>query len=130
MKHEDLTSKIIAICIKVHSILGPGLLESVYESAVCIELKKANIPFLRQKGIHTPYEGEELGVGFRADIIVDNKVLLEMKSVEIVSPVHYKTAISYMRFTGIEVGLLINFNVAYLKQGIKRLILDKRPELK
>lgn len=126
MKHETLTAEIISACIKVHSILGPGLLESVYEKAICIELRKRQIPHVRQTGIHTSYEEEDLGVGLRADIIVDEKVLLEIKSVEATSPLHSKTTLTYMKFSKIEVGLLINFNVVVLKSGIKRLINDIR----
>lgn len=122
MKHESLTAEIISACMKVHQVLGPGLLESVYERAVCIELRKRNIPHVRQSGIHTFYEEEDLGIGLRADIIVDEKVLLEVKSVESVAPVHAKTTLTYIKFARLEVGLLINFNVAYLRQGIKRLI--------
>jgi GxxExxY protein len=124
MKHEDLTSRLIGICIKVHSILGPGLLESVYEEAVCIELKRAGINFLRQQGIKVRYEDEEMGLGFRADLIIENLVVLELKSVEAIAPVHSKTVITYLRFTGLEVGLLINFNVDLLREGITRLIYD------
>jgi GxxExxY protein len=126
MKHETLTAEIISACIKVHSILGPGLLESVYEKAICIELRKRQIPYLRQTGVHTSYEDEDLGVGLRADIIVDEKVLLEIKSVEAISPLHSKTTLTYMKFSNIEVGLLINFNVVVLKSGIRRLINDIR----
>ena len=126
MKHEGLTSTIISLWMKVHSALGPGLLESIYESAVCIELNRNHIPFLRQEGIRTIYEGEDLGIGFRADIIVDQTVLLEIKSVERVAPVHAKTTISYLKFSGMEVGLLINFNVPHLKEGITRLVLDRK----
>ena len=124
MKHESLTAEIISACMKVHSALGPGLLESVYERAVSIELKKRGIAHLRQIGIHTAYEDEDLGVGLRADIIIDNQVLLEIKSVEAISPLHSKTTLTYLKFARIEVGLLINFNVISLKAGIKRLIND------
>lgn len=127
MKHEDLTARIIALCIKVHSILGPGLLESVYEEALCLELKKANINFLRQQGIKVNYEEDNLGLGFRADLIIEGVLLLELKSVESITPVFAKTVLTYLRFTGIEVGLLINFNVVLLKDGITRLILDRKP---
>lgn len=127
MKHEDLSSRIIALCIKVHSILGPGLLESVYEEALCLELKKANINYLRQQGIKVQYEDENLGLGFRADLIIEGVLLLELKSVEAITPVFAKTVLTYLRFTGIEVGLLINFNVVLLRDGITRLVLDRKP---
>ena len=125
MKHEDLSARVIGICMKVHSALGPGLLESVYEEAVCIELMKANMNFSRQQGIHVTYEGQDIGRGFRYDILVDDTLLLEIKSTETVAPVHIRTALTYMRFTYKEVGLVINFNVAHLRDGITRLIQDK-----
>jgi GxxExxY protein len=124
MKHESLTAELIAVCMKVHSAMGPGLLESVYEKAVSIELKKRGIAHMRQLGIHTTYEDEDLGVGLRADIIVDNKVLLELKSAEAISPLHIKTTLTYLKFAKIEVGLIINFNVISLRSAIKRLIND------
>jgi len=129
MKHEELTSRIIGICIKVHSILGPGLLESVYEEALCFELARQGINFLRQQGVKVNYEEAQLGLGFRADVIVENAIVLELKSVEAVAPVHAKTVITYLRFTGIEVGLLINFNVVLLKDGITRLIKDNKTSI-
>ncbi len=130
MKHEELTSRIIGICIKVHSVLGPGLLESVYEEALCFELTRQGINFIRQQGVKVNYEDVQLGLGFRADVIVENTIVLELKSVEAVAPVHAKTVITYLRFTGIEVGLLINFNVVLLKDGITRLIRDNKATLK
>lgn len=126
MKHEDLTSRIIGICIKVHSILGPGLLESVYEEALCYELMKEGIRFRRQEPVHVIYEDVHLGLGFRADVIVEDTILVELKSIQALIPVHAKTVLTYLRFTGIEIGLLINFNVELLKHGIKRLILDRK----
>lgn len=126
VKHSDLTSKIIGICIKVHKILGPGLLESVYEKAICFELAKAGLSFRRQQGIKVIYEGEDLDLGFRADVIIEEAVLLEIKSVESVSPVFKKTTLTYLRFTEIEVGLIVNFNVVKLTDGLTRLVLDKR----
>jgi GxxExxY protein len=125
MKHSELTGIIIGICIKVHETLGPGLLESVYEEAICYELDKAGINYKRQQGIAVVYEEIKLDVGFRADIIVEGKVILELKSAEAVAPIHSKIVLTYMRFANIEVGLLVNFNVMYLKDGITRLVDDK-----
>ncbi len=125
MKHSDLTSQIIGICIEVHKTLGPGLLESIYESAICIELALAGLAFKRQQGIKTFYKGHDLDLGFRADVIIENSVLLEIKSIESVPPVHKKIVISYLRLTGIEIGLLVNFNVVRLTDGITRLVVDK-----
>lgn len=129
MKHEDLTSRLIAICIKVHSVLGPGLLESVYEEAVCYELDKRDIEYKRQQGIRVKYEEAFLGKGFRADIIVENRVMIEVKSVEYVTPTHYKILVTYLRLSEIEVGLMINFNVSILKDGLKRIVVDRNPNL-
>ncbi len=126
MKHEELTGQIIGICIKVPGKLGPGLLESVYEEAICYELEKTGLDFKRQQGIPVVYDEIKLELGFRADIIVENKVIVELKSVEAISPVHPKTVLTYMRLSGIEVGLLINFNVALLREGITRLVDDKK----
>jgi GxxExxY protein len=125
LKHSELTSAIIGICIEVHRELGPGLLESVYEKAVCYELGLAGYFYERQKGIRTFYKGYDLDVGFRADIIVDHTVLVELKSVSIVPAVDKKIVLTYLRLTQIEVGLIINFNVSKLTEGITRLILDR-----
>jgi GxxExxY protein len=126
MKFEDITSQIIGTCIKVHGKLGPGLLESVYEKAICYEFDKAGIQYKRQHGIPVIYDEIDLEIGFRADLIVEDKVIVELKSVETISPVHAKTLLTYMRLSEIEVGLLINFNVALLKNGITRLIDDQK----
>ena len=122
MKHAELSAQVIAICIKIHSILGPGLLESIYEEVLCFELAKNGIPFKRQLGIEVFYEDVKMGIGFRADVLVDDKIILELKSQESIHPVHCKTVLSYLRLAKIEVGLLINFNVASLKDGIIRLV--------
>lgn len=126
MKHSELTSAIIGICIEVHKTLGPGLLESVYESAICYELILAGFEFKRQQPIRVIYKGKDLDLGFRADIIVENLVLLELKSIERIVPVHKKIALTYLRLGEIEVGLMINFNVLKLTDGLTRLILDRR----
>jgi len=129
LKHQELTSRIIGICIKVHAELGPGLLESVYEEAICYELTKNNIEFKRQQAFRVKYDDKNMGKGFRADIIVENKVVVDVKSKDMIAPVDSKILLTYLRFTGIEVGLLVNFKVALLKDGITRLILDRKPSL-
>ncbi len=101
------------------------LLESVYEEAVCYELAKAGLNYKRQQEIPAIYEDIKLSVGFRADIVVDNNVIVELKSIESLAPVHSKMLLTYMRLAKVEVGLLINFNVAVLKDGIIRLVDDK-----
>lgn len=125
MKSALLTQNVIGLCMKVHSTLGPGLLESVYEEALCIELTKANLSYSRQQAINVTYDDIDVGKGFRYDLIIEGELLVEIKSTENVAPVHIRTALTYMRFTSIEVGLVINFNVAHLKDGIKRLVLDR-----
>ena len=109
----------------MHEILGPGLLESVYEEAICYELDKAGIFYNRQQGIKANYGEVKLDIGFRADIIIENTLIMELKSVEAIAPVHPKTLLTYMRLTNLEIGLLINFNVALLKNGITRLVDDE-----
>lgn len=126
MKHAALSSQLIGICIKVHTKLGPGLLESIYEEVVCYELTQRGIPFRRQQGMKVVYEEVYMGIGYRADIIVEDKIIMELKSSEAIHPVHYKTLLTYLRLSEIEVGLLINFNVAVLKDGIYRLVQDLR----
>lgn len=126
MKHEELTSKIINLCIKIHQELGPGLLESVYEEVLAFEFDQNGIQYQRQKGIPVVYSSVKLNLGFRADFIVEEKVIVEIKSVESITHVFAKTVLTYMKFTNIEVGLLINFNVNLLKDGITRLVLDAK----
>ncbi len=122
MTENEISEKVIGICIKVHRYFGPGLFESIYEEAICTELTMEEIPFTRQQEIDVYYEGILLNVAFRADIIVDNKVIIEIKSIENLAPVHKKQVITYLRLTDLKLGLLINFNVNLLKEGIFRLV--------
>ncbi len=122
MTENEISETLIGICIKIHKIFGPGLLESVYEEAICLELLKRNIPFTRQQGIKVDYEGVTMNIGFRADIIIDKKVILEIKSIETIVPLHKKILLTYLRLTGIKLGLITNFNVNLLKEGIFRLV--------
>lgn len=122
MTENEISETIIGICIKIHKVLGPGLLESVYEEAICLELTKRKIPFRRQQGIRVDYEGVMMNIGFRADIIIDKKVILEIKSIETIIPLHKKILLTYLRLTGIKLGLITNFNVNLLKEGIFRLV--------
>ena len=121
MDLDDLTGMILKAAFKVHSELGPGLFESVYETALELELTRIGLSVDRQVGLPVIYDTIKLEVGYRADIIVEKKVLIEIKSVEAIAPVHKKQVITYLRLGNLKAGLLINFNVEHLKQGISRL---------
>ena len=118
---SELTREVISSAIKVHSILGPGLLENVYEEALCHEFKIRNIPFERQKEIKLSYKGHSMGL-HRLDLVVNDKVILELKAVNELNKIYEAQIISYLKATGLQVGLLINFNAVKLKEGIKRFI--------
>lgn len=113
---------IVDCCYRIHCELGPGLLESVYESALCYELKQSGFNFIQQQPIPAFYKGVNLNLGFRADIIVENKVLIEIKSVEILMPVHKKQLLTYLKLSRLKLGLLINFNEVLIKDGITRIV--------
>jgi GxxExxY protein len=118
----DVTDQIIACAIEVHRHLGPGLLESVYESAMCLELKSAGLTFRRQAGIPVIYKGE-LIAEHRPDLVVSDLVVVEIKSVERFNPVFMAQMLTYLQITGLRVGLILNFNRAVLRDGIKRVML-------
>ena len=123
MLTENEIAKLIAdICFKIHYKYGPGLFESVYQEIFCYEWQKTGIPFTRQQAIPLVHEEIKLEVGFRADIIIDNKVIVELKSVETLATVHYKQVQTYLKLTEIKLGLLINFNVNLIKVGIHRIV--------
>ncbi|MGF7140574.1 GxxExxY protein [Roseimarinus sediminis] len=128
MTENELAKIAVDVSFKIHTTLGPGLLESVYESAFAYELEKRNILYTRQQGIIARYEDVVLDVGFRADIIMENKLIVELKSVEHIEKVHHKTLLTYMRLTNIKLGLLVNFNVNLIKEGIHRKILGELSE--
>lgn len=113
---------LIDLCLKVHKSLGPGLLESVYEAVICHELDKQKVAYKKQAGIPVIYDDVKLDVGFRADIIVMNKVLVELKSIEAIASVHKKITLTYLRLANLKLGLLINFNEALMKEGIHRIV--------
>jgi GxxExxY protein len=123
MLYEDISEKIIRSAIEVHKNLGPGLLESAYEECLCHELNMKNLMFERQKPIPIEYKGIKLDCGYRIDIIVENKIILEIKAVEKILPVHEAQLMTYLKLTHMRVGLIINFNVKYLKEGLKRIII-------
>ena len=120
---EQLTQRILGAAIEVHKQLGPGLLESAYEQCLCRELSLRNIPFRRQVEMPVTYKGLKLDCGYCIDVIVDDSVVLELKSVESLMAVHEAQLFTYLRLSGIKVGFLINFNVAVLKRGIIRRVL-------
>ena len=122
VEDNAVTDRVIGCGIEVHRELGPGLLESVYESALCIELTSAGIEFKRQVGIPLYYKGELLSE-HRPDLVVADRLIVEVKSVEQLNPVHLTQMMTYLRVCGVKVGLLMNFNSAYLKHGIRRVML-------
>ena len=122
MTENEISRILVDIFIKVHSALGPGLLESVYEAAICYELEKSGLAYQRQQGIQVWYEDVKMDLGFRADIIVEQKVIIEIKSVEAITPVFFKTLLTYLRLADKKLGMLANFNVALMKDGITRVV--------
>lgn len=121
MIENDLTGVIVDSCVKIHKSLGPGLLESVYEEVLAYELKKNNLTCKRQVDMPIIYEKITMDLGFRADLVVEDKVIVELKSVESLLPVHKKQLLTYLKLTGKKVGLLTNFNVYLMKDGITRI---------
>ena len=119
---EGLSGALIDSALKVHQTLGPGLLESVYESCLCIELGKRGIAFETQTPIPVVYEGVRMEAGLRLDLLVENSLIVEVKSVEKLLPIHQSQLLTYLRLSDLRLGLLINFNVTLLKEGIKRVI--------
>lgn len=118
---ENELSKIVFDCaLKVHRNLGPGLLESSYEECLFYEIKKLGLIVEKQKALPLVYEEVKLDIGYRIDIIVENKLIIEIKSVETLNDVHFAQLLTYLKLTNCKLGLLINFNVALIKNGIKR----------
>jgi GxxExxY protein len=122
MTENELSKIAVDISYKIHTVLGPGLLESVYETAFAFELEKRNIAYSRQEKIPVKYGDVVLEGGFRADIIMCNKLLIELKSVEQLEKIHHKITLNYLKLTGIKLGLLVNFNVNLIREGIHRKI--------
>jgi GxxExxY protein len=122
MDINDLTGEVIGAAIEVHKALGPGLLESIYEESMCRELELRKIPYERQKELALEYKGFELNSVYRLDIVVADKLIVELKACESLEPIHEAQLLSYLKLAGIKVGLLINFNVPVLKEGLKRLV--------
>lgn len=122
MSENEISKILVDIFIKVHSQLGPGLLESVYEEVICYELEKRGLNYKRQHGISVIYNDIKMEMGFRADIIVEDLVIIEIKSIEMLAPVHHKQLLTYLKLTSVKLGLLVNFNVSLVKDGIVRIV--------
>ena len=123
IKEEDTFSKeIIGAAIEVHRNLGPGLLESAYEECLCRELSICGLSFERQKPLAVSYKGVKLDCGYRLDVVVGGSVILELKTVDQIEPIHEAQLLTYLKLSGLKLGILINFNVPILKEGIKRIV--------
>ena len=124
MTENEIATIIVDSAFRVHTTLGPGLLETVYQAALAYELEKRGLKIVLERGIPATYEDVRLELGFRADIVVENKVIIEIKSIESLAPVHGKILLTYLRLADLRLGLLINFNVALIKDGIRRVAND------
>ena len=121
MTENELAKQIVDAAYRVHTCLGPGLLESVYETALAHELEKRSLRVVRQQPVPVEYRGTRIEIAFWADLIVEDQVIVEIKSVEALAPVHKKQLLTYLRLADMRLGLLINFNVELIKDGIKRI---------
>ena len=120
MNENELATLALDICFTIHRQYGPGLFESVYEEIFCHEWLKTGISFKRQCAVPLVHEEIKLELGFRADVILDNKVLLEFKSIEAIGDIHFKQVLTYLKLTNLKLALLVNFNVVLLKDGINK----------
>jgi GxxExxY protein len=123
MALNDISGLIVDAAVHVHKNLGPGLLESIYEEALCYELGKRNLAFERQKNLTVPYEDIILNTQLRLDLIVENQIVVELKSSEKIIPLYEAQLLTYLKITGLPLGLLLNFNSPLMKEGIRRIIL-------
>jgi GxxExxY protein len=130
MNDPDLTHAIIGAAIEVHRQLGPGLLESAYEECLAQELALRSIALERQKPLPVVYKGIKLDCGYRVDLLVGGRVVVELKAVETLAPIHDAILLTYLRLSGCRIGLLINFHSAVLKDGIRRRVLNYKPDEK
>jgi len=121
---NELTGRVIGCAMKVHSALGPGLLESAYEACLEFELNRSGLKVERQLALPVLYEGARVDCGYRVDLLVENEVVLELKAVDAIAPIHEAQLLSYLKLSGNSVGLLINFNTVHLRDGIKRMVND------
>ena len=123
MEFDKLSNRIIGCALEVHRYLGPGLLESTYEQCLAHELRLGGIPFKLQYSLPVEYKGIKLDCGYRIDLLVDDSIIVELKSVDKILPIHQAQLLTYMKLSSISIGLLLNFNVEYMKNGIKRMVL-------
>ena len=119
---DDLSRALVDSAFKVHQTLGPGLLESVYEACLCVELTKRGISYETQAPVPLVYEGVDIEAGLRLDLLVEKSIVLELKSVDKLLPIHHSQLLTYLKLTNLRLGLLINFNVGMFKEGVKRII--------
>ena len=122
LKEDELSNEIIGAAIEVHRNLGPGLLESAYEECLCYELAHRGIKYERQKLLPVAYKGTKLDCGYRLDVVVNELVVLELKAVDQIQPIHSAQLLTYLKLSNLKLGILINFNVTVLKSGIKRIV--------
>ncbi len=122
MTENEIAKHVVDAAFKIHTKLGPGLLETVYEAVLAFELKQRGLLFVRQQAIPVIYEDVHLEEGFRADLMVEGKVIVELKSVETIAPAHKKQVLTYLSLTNLKLGLLINFGEALIKDGITRVV--------
>ena len=122
MTENEIAREIVDVAYKIHKRLGPGLLESVYESVMAYELRKRGLRVDPQQGLPVIYDNLRMDVGFRSDLIIESKVIVEIKSIEAVAPVHKKTVLTYLRVADMRLGLLVNFGTALIKDGITRIV--------
>ena len=122
MTENEISNKVIGIAIDLHKKLGPGLLESVYENALAYDLKEAGFKVYQQVAMPFEYKNVKMDVGYWLDLLVENKLIIEIKSVEVLAPVHYAQLLIYLKLSNLKLGLLINFNTKLLKDGLHRIV--------
>lgn len=128
-RKDPISEAVIGFCIEIHRELGPGLLESAYHECLCHELSKCGLRFEREKPLPVRYKDVRLDCGYRMDVVVEQKLIVELKTVETLLPIHDAQLLTYLKLSGISAGLLINFNVPVLVQGVKRLVNNFRQDL-
>lgn len=121
MTENEIATQVVGVAFKIHTTVGPGLLEAVYEALMAEEFLRRGIGFTRQQGIPVIYGNVKMDIGFRADLIVEKKVIIEIKSVDAIAPVHKKQLLTCLRLAGKKLGLLINFNTELIKDGMSRI---------